>query len=497
MSASAVLGVDIGTSSTRGLLVDAGGTVLATADAGYQMRHPGPGWAVQSPGDWWRAFTEVTREMAGRAGDLGSTVAAVGLSGQQAGLVRLDATGAVVGDGILWCDNRSDAEARQIQEGAEAGGETLRFGGPVTGAQWAAKLRWLADRSEPAPARVMGVKDYVRLQLCPDAHVTDPVEASVSGLFDVATGQWIPERLAAVGLDASALPEVAAADAPAGRLSPTVADELGLPAGTPVTVGIGDCGAAGLGAGAVFGGAEYLGFGSSGITFRAQDGFEPDAALRVRSCRYVTSAPWFTMGVVQTLGLAWSWWGEVVAGSGDSIDHGAVETLCRTSPPGARGLVFLPYLMGDQTPHMDGRLRASFVGLDISHRGADLARAVLEGMAFAMWDAFQALPGTPGDGPLSVTGKAADNQLWLEILAATCGRTLEPLAVNEGSAYGAAMLARALADGDPVDAVSRRWVRTVGQPVEPDPELAEQMATAHVRYLDAFPAAGVLPPASA
>jgi xylulokinase len=490
-----VLGIDIGTSGAHGVLVDESGAMTATADVSYPMHRPELGWAVQDPMDWWRAFVEVCRQLAAQVGECGIRIGAIGLSGQQAGLVRVDASGEPIGDGILWCDNRSDPQARRLQAAAHTRGDALRFGGPITGAQWASKMDWLnaaQAADDRTSTRIMGVKDFVRSRMCPQLHATDPVEASVSGLFDVAAGDWLPERLDELGLPASAMPEVVAPEASAGTLSPELQDVLGIDGPVPVTVGIGDCGAGALGAGAVRPGSEYLGFGSSGITLRVQRDFAPDSQLRVRTCRYLADGTWFTMGVVQTLGLSWNWLRDTFAQLGQDTAHGATERLCRKSEPGARGLVFVPYLMGDQTPHMDGRLRAAFVGLDISHTAADLSRAVLEGMAFAMWDAFQALPGQPAPGRLSVVGKPVDNRLWLEIVAAIFGRPLQPVPVHEGSAYGAAMLAQALCGGERVDAVADRWMGAADGTVEPEPELSERMAQAYERYQRAVPASGLL-----
>jgi len=215
----------------------------------------------------------------------------------------------------------------------------------------------------------------------------------------------------------------------------------------------------------------------------------------VRTCRYLPSGPWFTMGVVQTLGLSWSWWrGVLEKTAGRPLGHEDLNALASASEPGAKGLVFLPYLMGDQTPHMDGRLRAGFVGLDIAHGTEEMTRAVLESMAFAMWDGYRVLPGEPGTGDLVLTGKAVGNPLWMSMLSALFDRPLTTVAVHEGSAYGAAVLAWALATDAPVEDVSRSWAVRGEVLAAPDPELGERMAAAYDRYVAAFPAAGAVPP---
>lgn len=487
----AVLGVDIGTSSARCLVVSDDGEVLASAAVDYGMQHPHPGWAEQSPQTWWDAFASATATVGAQAAAEGVRIGAIGLSGQQAGLVATDEQDRPTGPALLWCDNRSDDDGRRLTEQAAASARS--YGGPVTGAQWAAKLAWAQARGEASPGRVMGVKDYVRQQLCPSAHVTDPVEASVSGLFDVERGDWVPSRVAELGLSASALPQVWRADEIVGTLARPLAERLQLPPDIPVTVGIGDCGAAGLGVGAVRPGDEYVGFGSSGITFRVQGEFLPDEQMRTRTCAYLGDRSWFTMGVVQTLGLSWAWWRSILAQfSGRELGHDEIEAAGGASEPGAHGLVFLPYLMGDQTPHMDGKLRGSFAGLSISHTAPDMTRAVLEGMAFAMKDAVEALPGTPGEGPLVLTGKAVENALFLQTLAAAIDRPVATVRVHEGSAYGAAALALAAAHGQPVADVSRSWVEQSDLLIEPSPDLIGPVGEAYERYRAALPAADVL-----
>jgi xylulokinase len=492
MKKQAVLGLDIGTGSTRGLLVDSSGFVLDGHDVTYPLRHPQPGWAVQHPEQWWVACVEVVRTLSQRADAAGISISALGLSGQQAGLVCLDDQGNVMEDAILWCDNRADTEARALQERNVARGEAARYGGPVTGALWAGKLKWRSDRDLGTPARVMGVKDYIRSRLCPGTpSQTDPVEASVSGLFDVSDGTWVNERVREAGLPLEALPEVGSPDSVAGHLPSSIARDLGLTPGLPVSVGLGDVGTGALGVGAVYDGAEYLGFGSSGITLRAQGEFSPDPHLRVRTCQFLTQTPWFTMGVVQSLGLAWAWWRQILADVGGEIRHADLEDMCRKSQPGAKGLIFLPYLMGEQTPHMDGRIRGGFVGLDISHTTVDMTRAVLEGMAFAMWDAFQVLPGEPDPGPLTVTGKAAQNRLWLETLASLFQRQVKPVSVHEGSAYGAAMIGQALVEALPASEISSRWVAFDESTAVVPPSSTDGLEEAYQKYRDAFPASSM------
>jgi xylulokinase len=423
----ALVGIDVGTSAVKGLAIDDQGSVLAVAEESYPLSTPHAGWAEQDPEDWWRASEAVLGQLRDRAG----APAAIGLSGQMHGLVTLDRDDEVIRPAILWNDQRSARECDEIE--AAIGLERLiaLTGNRALAGFTAPKLLWLR-RHEPQSyeriARVMLPKDYVRLRLCGE-HATDVSDASGTLLFDVAHRRWSEEVLEALELEPRWL-------GPAQE-SPEVSGFT--PERVPVAAGAGDQAAGAVGVGADSPGPASVVLGSSGVVFTALKGFAADPAGRVHAFCHAVPGSWHVMGVMLSAAASLQWLRDVVAGSTgyDELLKGASRW-----PPGTEGLIFLPYLTGERTPHADPDARGAFAGLELRHDQGALARAVLEGVAFGLRDCLDLLVEVGAQIEVGrVSGGGARSELWTAIVASALELPLERVAVDEGAAFGAAILA--------------------------------------------------------
>jgi xylulokinase len=443
----AVVGLDIGTSGVKGLALD-GGEVVAKAEAGYPLSTPRPGWAEQDPELWWQAAQAVLAEL--------PDATAIGLSGQMHGLVALDASDRVLRPAILWNDQRTAAECAVI----EARVSFEQLGNPVLTGFTAPKLLWMA-RHEPdlhaRIAKVMLPKDYVRLKLT-GAHATDVADASGTLWLDIQRRAWNQPVLDALEVDAAWLPRLLESHEVSGE----TAD------GVPVHAGAGDQAAGALGVGVDRPGAPLsVVLGTSGVVFAAQDGYHPDPRLHT-FCHAVAGA-WHQMGVMLSAAGSLAWARELLDGDYDVLLAGAAEW-----PPGTEGLTFLPYLAGERTPHADPDARGALTGITLRHDRGALTRAVLEGVAFGLRDALDLIDAPPRVA--RVSGGGARSDLWLEIIASVLEVSLERVAVDEGAAYGAALLAGA--DAPPV----------VTRTIDPVPGWIEPYREARERFVALYPA---------
>ncbi|MFL5821870.1 MAG: xylulokinase [Solirubrobacteraceae bacterium] len=419
-------GIDVGTSGVKGLAIDPAGGVLASAEAAYPLSTPRPGWAEQDPEDWWRATEQVLAELRRGAG----APAGIGLSGQMHGLVSLDASGRVIRPAILWNDQRTGSECREIEQ--KIGLERLieLTGNRALAGFTAPKLLWMR-RHEPEHygriARIALPKDYVRLRLCGE-HATDVSDASGTLLLDVAERRWSEEVLGVLGLDAAWLPP--ALEGP--QISGVTGD------GVPVAAGGGDQAAGALGVGVDRPGPVSVVIGTSGVVFAALERFAADPQARVHAFCHAVPGAWHAMGVMLSAAGSLRWLRDAVAPR-SSYD----DLLAEASrwPPAAEGLIFLPYLAGERTPHADPDARGAFVGLELRHDRGALVRAVLEGVAFGLRDSLDLVAGL-GTQPAfgRVSGGGARGDLWLRIVASVLELSLERVAVADGAAFGAALL---------------------------------------------------------
>jgi xylulokinase len=477
-----LIGVDVGTSGTRALAVTTEGELVAEANRPHELLTPRPGWSEQDPGQWWDAAQAALAEVAAAAED----VVGLGLTGQMHGSVFLDAAGDVIRPALLWNDQRTAAECAEITE--RVGAERLLeiAGNPALTGFQAPKVLWLARHEPDAYARVASVllpKDYVRLRLTGE-HATDASDAAGTLLLDVRARDWSPALLDALEIPREWMPAVHEGPEVTGTLRDDLAAGLGLPRGLPVAAGGGDNAAAAVGVGVVREGSLSSSIGTSGVIFSHRDAFAPDPSGRVHAFCHAVPGAWHLMSVTLSAGGSLSWWRDQLGGDFEAL-VGEAEAI----EPGAEGLVFLPYLTGERTPHLDPDARGGFVGLTVRHGRGHLTRAVMEGVAFSMRDGLEIMRelGTPDDDVRAVGG-GARSPLWLQLQADVYGRAIRRTVIDEGPAYGAALLAGVAAGAfaDVNDAAAR--VRLREQVTEPDPERVRRYDELYGVYASLYPA---------
>jgi xylulokinase len=424
----ALVGLDVGTTAVKGVAIDEEGQVLATANADYPLSRPQPGWSEQQPEDWWRAAEDVLAQL---------PTGPIGLSGQMHGLVVLDGERRVLRPAILWNDQRTAAECAEIEERVGFDRLVQLTGNRALTGFTAPKLLWLRRHEPELYGRIRHVllpKDYVRLRLTGELAV-DVADASGTLLFDVRRRTWSEEVCQALEIPLEWLPHASESTEIAGA---------------------GDQAAAALGVGIARSGPVSVVLGTSGVVFSALPQYEHDPQGRVHAFCHAVPDTWHAMGVMLSAAGAAAWLrGILVADLADLAD---LETEAGRWAPGSEGLLFAPYLAGERTPHPDPDARAAFVGLSVRHDRGALWRAMLEGVAYGLRDSLELLRelgARPEHG--RVSGGGARSELWLRILASVLDLPLETTESEEGSAFGAALLAgvRAAVFADADDAVAR------------------------------------------
>jgi xylulokinase len=455
-----LVGLDVGTSAAKAVAISRTGEVLASAERGYPLSTPRPGWAEQDPEDWWRAAQEALAA-------LGVEPAAVGLSGQMHGLVALDERDRVLRPAILWNDQRTAAECAEIED--RVGLERLveLTGNRALTGFTAPKLLWLR-RHEPEIfgriRRVLLPKDYVRLRLTGE-HAIDAADASGTLLFDVRERRWSEEVLGALEIPAQWLP-------PVGEST-----EIG---------GAGDQAAGALGAGIDRPGPLSIVLGTSGVVLAALPGYRHDPLARLHVFCHAVPGTWQAMGVMLSAAGSMSWLRGVLGG----LDYRELDGEAAAWAPGAEGLAFAPYLAGERTPHADPDARGAFVGLSLRHDRGAMTRAVLEGVAYGLRDSLELLRELGVEVEVGrISGGGARSELWRRIAASVLGISLErTAAAEEGAAFGAALLAGVSsgAFADVAEAVSA-CVRVTDR-TDPDPAWAAAYEDGYARFRALYPA---------
>jgi xylulokinase len=469
-----LVGIDVGTSAVKGLAIDPDGTILARAEYGYPLSTPRVGWAEQDPADWWQATEAVLSELGGAAGPY----AGIGLSGQMHGLVALDGAGRVLRPAILWNDQRTGAECAEIEETIGLERLLSLTGNRALPGFTAPKLLWLR-RHEPDVyaqiARIALPKDYVRLRLCGE-HAIDVADASGTLLLDVAARSWSEVVVNALEIDPSWLPPVLESPAVSGFTAE----------GIPVAAGAGDQAAGAVGVGVDRPGPVSVALGTSGVVFAALEEFAADPAGRVHAFCHAVPGAWHAMGVMLSAAGSLQWLRNAIA-PGAAYDD--LTAAAEQWPAGTEGLTFLPYLTGERTPHADPDARGSFTGLTVRHDRGALVRAVLEGVAYGLRDSLDLIVGLGGKPALGrVSGGGARSDLWLAIVASVLELPLERVAVDEGAAFGAAILGGVSAGvwADVHEAVAAT-VRP-GSVIEPIDEWVEVYRSGRERFQALYPA---------
>ncbi len=436
----AIIAIDVGTTGTKAALIDRGGRILASGYAGYDTRTADGSVMEQDPRDWWAATCAALAQMWSAAPP--AEPAAVALSGQMQDLILLDEQEAL-GPAILYADSRATAEAAQLVDLFGYAKLTRITGNEQGPSSVLAKWLWLrhhdSTRLDQARALLLGAHDYVEWRLC-GSRAADFTTASTTGLLDLRANRWAESLIEELGLDAGKLPPLLPAGAPLGTVTPAAAQATGIPAGTPVHKGCGDLGATTVGAGAGLPGRAYGYLGTSGWIAASLDQATPKPAQGVFTLRHPDPARYIQVAPMLTAGGNLDWLRGALADS-DPLAYDELNRLAGQAPPGSRGLIYLPYLAGERSPFSDPNARAAFIGVSGQTTRAEMARAVLEGVAMgyrALGDGLGLVAG----GPLLLTGGGGKSAVWAQILADVLDRPVQVL-VDPGNApaRGAALIA--------------------------------------------------------
>lgn len=451
---SVFLGIDIGTSGTKTIAIDAEGKILAGAGASYPCEHPRPLWSEQDPEHWWEATVQTVRKVIRQAKLKKADVKAIGLSGQMHGSVFLDKRGKVLRPAILWNDQRTAAECEEIESLAGGRKRLVKMvANPALAGFQAPKILWLRNH-EPKKfdrlAHVLLPKDDIRRRLTGEL-ATEVSDASGTLLLDVVKRKWSKPLLNKLGLDPAILPTCVESEDVTGTLTQEAADLLGLSTDCVVVGGAGDCAAGAIGNGIVKKGLVNTSLGTSGVVFAHSDEPEFDPAGRLHTFCHAVRGKWHQMGVTLTAAGALSWFVETLCQADRQLAKskksgpGLFDQLVAEAaehPPGAEGLYFLPYLAGERTPHADPNARGAFIGLTLGHDRGAMVRAVLEGVTYALRDSLDLMR------ELSVpirevraTGGGAKSPFWRQMQADMFGAKVHRMQADEGPAFGVALLA--------------------------------------------------------
>ncbi len=477
------LGIDLGTSGVKVVLVDDDQTVVDQETAPLHVSMPRPLWSEQDPEQWWRATGVAMAALrTSRAGEL-AAVRGIGLSGQMHGATLLDAEDRVLRPAILWNDGRSSAECVELERRVPDS-RTITGNLAMPGFT-APKLLWVASHEPDVFARVAKVllpKDYLRLRMA-GISASDMSDSAGTLWLDVANRRWSEEMLGATGLPVSAMPELFEGSQATGTLRAEIAAEWGVPASAVIAGGAGDNAAGAAGVGVVEPGAAFLSLGTSGVLFVSNAGYAPNPEQAVHAFCHCLPGTWHQMSVILSAASCLSWLSELMG-----VEVSVLLDEAETADRETGDLIFLPYLTGERTPHNDPNAMGVFFGLTSATGRADLTRAVLEGVAFAFADGQASLQAAGTEiGQTSVIGGGARSPFWGRILAATLGRPLTyHLGGEVGPAFGAARLGRLAATGEAPVAVCTR--PATDHVVGPDSGLRDAYQAKWARYRALYPA---------
>jgi xylulokinase len=483
------LGLDIGTGGSRALLIDEKGRVKAGFTAPHEdMKMERPLWAEQRPEDWWAAAQKAIQGVLAEAEAKAEDVKGVGLSGQMHGLVLLDKDNAVIRPALIWCDQRSQAQVDAINQAIGKDNVLAYTANPVLTGFTLPKLLWVRDNEPRSFARARKMllpKDYVRFELTGE-YATEVSDASGTSLFDVVLRRWSNQMADRLKLDRELLPKVYESSELTGEMTARAAELTGLKEGTPVVGGGGDQASSAVGNGIVEPGIVSCTLGTSGVVFAHMEKALYDPAGRVHTFCHAVKGAWHVMGVTQGAGLSLQWFrNQLAAGA----DYDALTAEAASAPVGAHGLFWLPYLMGERTPHLDSTARGGWIGVTAKHTRADLIRALIEGVSYSQKDCLDIIEGmgVPVES-VRASGGGGRSAFWRQLLADIFGKRVVTLESQEGSAYGAAILSL-VGTGvyGSVPEACRATIREVGTQL-PRPHESQIYKRGHEVYRALYPA---------
>ena len=481
------LGLDLGTSGLRGLLIAADGTVLSEAQAEYQSTHSQSGWSEQNPSDWTRACDAVIDDLRQDVPEAFASLQGIGVSGHMHGAVLLGADNAVLRPCIMWNDTRSFAEAETL----DAASDVRRLSGNIVFPGFTApKLMWVAKHEPEVFEQVKTVllpKDYVNLWLTGRLG-SDISDAAGTSWLDVGERRWSDDLLRHGNMRADQMPPLVEGSAKMGELRPELAAAWGVPHPVVVAGGAADNAAAAGGAGVLAEGDGFVSLGTSGVLLTARDSFAPAPETAVHSFCHAVPDRWYQMGVILSATDSLNWWSTILGLAPQDLTGALGETLSAPTP-----VKFLPYLSGERTPHNDAHIRGSFLGLEQAHSRDDLTKAILQGVAFALRDCLEALHQTGADPKeLLAIGGGSKSPYWVSLCATVLNL---PLCVPDkgelGAALGAARLAICAATGADADAIMSK--PQISHVVAPVSELTSAYDAAYLNWRAAYPAIKDIP----
>ncbi len=481
------IGLDLGTSGVRALLVSEDGQPSQSTEAAVPMAHPHAGWSEQDPTDWITAATDALTALAAKAPDQVAKARGIGLSGHMHGATILDHSDTPLRPCIMWNDTRSHEQAARLD--ADPAFRDIS-GNIVFPGFTAPKLVWMADHEPDLFARVATVmlpKDYLALWLTGRC-VTEMSDAAGTSWLDVGGRKWSDDLLTRSGMAPSQMPDLVEGNAVIGTLRDPLAIDLGLPKGIAVVAGGADNAAAACGAGALREGDGFVSLGTSGVLLAARDGFAPKPDSAVHTFCHAVPDTWYQMGVILAATDCLNWLSRVTGASPADLTAELGDTL---QPPGP--VRFLPYLSGERTPHNDSAVRGTFLNLDIATSRADLTRAVLEGVSFALRDNLDALKSTGAQlETLLAIGGGARSRYWVDLLATTLDLPLDlPDKGDFGAALGAARLAMSGVTGtSPTEVMTRP---PIAETIHPRADLRDAFTAAHADFAASYPVLKAMP----
>jgi xylulokinase len=432
------IGVDVGTTGSRAIAVDEHGVVVDARSAEHPLLTPRPRWSEQDPAAWWRSTSDVLSHVAASCRAASVEVVGIGLSGQMHGSVFLDRDFEVIRPALLWNDQRTAAQCDQISERVGPRRLVEITGNPALAGFQAPKVLWLRDEEPANYERVTHVllpKDYIRYRLSHEL-ATDASDASGTLFLDLRSRRWSSEVLRALDVPMDWLPPVLESTQPTGAVMDAVADELGFPSGVPIAAGGGDNAAAAIGTAVTHEGLMSSSIGTSGVLFAHADDCTIDPSGRIHAFAHAVPGRYCVLAVTLSAGGSLRWWRDI---TGLTYDELVAEAA--TVDPGSEGLLFMPYLMGERTPHLDARATGGFIGLTARHTRGHMTRALMEGVLYGLRDGLEIMRGLDVDPKqIRAIGGGSISDVWLQLQADVLGAPVQRLAIPEGAAYGAALL---------------------------------------------------------